>query len=59
MKRTNDPIISIQIHPDILEVIDCHSRNQYSTRSETVRKVLHQWCRKNQIELQEPPVFQY
>jgi|SaaInlStandDraft_6_1057023.scaffolds.fasta_scaffold442267_1 metal-responsive CopG/Arc/MetJ family transcriptional regulator len=59
MQRKNDPIISIQIHPKILEHIDCHSRDQYSTRSETVRKILHQWCRATKNEIKEPPVFQY
>jgi metal-responsive CopG/Arc/MetJ family transcriptional regulator len=59
MQRKNDPIISIQIHPKILEHIDCHSRDQYSTRSEIVRRILHQWCRKTRNEIEEPPVFQY
>jgi metal-responsive CopG/Arc/MetJ family transcriptional regulator len=59
MKRTNDPIVSVQIHPKILEHIDCYSRDQYSTRSETIRKVLHQWCRDSRSHVEEPPVFQY
>ncbi len=59
MQRKNDPIISIQIHPKILEHIDCHSRDKYSTRSETVRQILHEWCRVTKNELQEPPAFHY
>ncbi len=59
MKRTNDPIISVQIHPKILEHIDGYSRNQYSTRSETIRKVLHQWCRNSKNQIEEPLMFQH
>jgi metal-responsive CopG/Arc/MetJ family transcriptional regulator len=59
MQRKNDPIISIQVHPKILEQIDCHSKDNYATRSATVRKILHQWCRVTRKEYEEPPVFQF
>ena len=59
MQRKHDPIISVQIHPKILERIDCYSKDQYASRSETIRKILHNWCRSSSGQAQEPPVFHY
>ena len=57
MNRKHDPIVSVQIPPDMLEHIDCHSREQYATRSETIRKILFKWYRDKENEIQEPPMF--
>ncbi len=59
MNRKYDPIISVQMHPDMLEHIDCHSREQYATRSETIRKILFKWCRDKRNHIEEPPMFAY
>ena len=59
MNRKNDPIVSVQIHPDMLEHIDCYSKEHYATRSETIRKILLKWCRDNNNQVQEPPIFSY
>lgn len=57
MNRKNDPIISVQIDAELLEQIDCYSKENYATRSHTVRKILLKWYRDENNQIKEPPVF--
>ena len=57
MNRRNYPIVSVQLHPDMLEQIDCHSKENYTTRSETVRRILLKWYRDEANHIEKPPIF--
>ena len=57
MERKSHPIVSVQIHPELLEHIDCYSKEHYSTRSETIRKILLKWCQDKKNQIEEPPIF--
>jgi metal-responsive CopG/Arc/MetJ family transcriptional regulator len=57
MNRKDHPIVSVQLHPNMLEQIDSYSRNQYSSRSEVIRNVLTKWCIEEKNRIEEPPLF--